>query len=200
MPGQRSGVAALPSNQVVTDQVMPAPRIGLADRVDQWIGRVEASLAAIACALVLVMVVVICADVTLRATVRTGVIWANAVAEYSLYAVTFLAAPLLLRKGQHIRVDLLLRALPQQAAWAVEWGVDVAGVVISGLFAVASVRVILQSLAQDSLVIREIVFPEWWLYLPMPLSLGLLSAEFALRMRRLTHGPRRMREEATSAA
>ena len=41
---------------------MPAPRIGLADRVDQWIGRVEASLAAVACALVLVMVVVICAD------------------------------------------------------------------------------------------------------------------------------------------
>jgi len=169
-------------------------------RVDRWACKAEEWLASLACGLVLLMVIAICVDVTLRAVMRSGLTSASAVAEYSLYAITFLAAPLLLRKGQHIRVDLMLRALPPKAAWVVEWVVDTAGAAISGLFLVASVHVLVQSYTQSSMVMREVIFPEWWIYVPMPVSLGLLTIEFLLRMRRLVQGERRMREEATSAA
>nr|ART90317.1 hypothetical protein [uncultured bacterium] len=59
---------------------------------------------------------------------------------------------------------------------------------------------LVQSYTQSSMVMREVIFPEWWIYVPMPVSLGLLTIEFLLRMRRLVQGERRMREEATSAA
>ena len=169
-------------------------------RVDGWTCRAEEILAAVACGLVLLMVLVICADVTLRATMRSGLTSASAVAEYSLYAITFLAAPLLLRKGQHIRVDLALRAMPPKAAWLLEWAVDACGAAISGLFLTSSVHVLVQSYSQSAMVMREVMFPEWWLYIPMPISLALLTIEFLLRMRRLVQGERQMREEATSAA
>lgn len=170
------------------------------DRIDAWAARVEGLLGGAACALVLLMVAAICGDVLLRTATRSGLAWANAVAEYSVYALTFLAAPLLLRRGQHIRVDLLLHALPSRLAWALEWAVDAIGAAISALFLFASIRVLLHSHAQASLVIREVVFPEWWLFVPMPLSLALLTLEFGLRMRRLALGRRQMRIEATSAA
>ena len=62
------------------------------------------------------MMLMICADVLLRnvahragdARARVG----NEVSEDILYLITLLAAPWLLRQGQHIRVDILLRALP----------------------------------------------------------------------------------------
>ena len=45
-----------------------------------------------------------------------GLPWSNEVSEYILYLVTLLSAPWLLRRGQHIRVDILLRALPARLA------------------------------------------------------------------------------------
>ena len=34
-----------------------------------------------------------------------------------LYLITMCVAPWLLRQGQHIRVDILLQALPPRLAW-----------------------------------------------------------------------------------
>ena len=45
----------------------------------------------------------------------------NELSEDILYLMTLLAAPWLLRQGQHIRVDIILRALPPRAAWLLEW-------------------------------------------------------------------------------
>ena len=41
-----------------------------------------------------------------------GIPWSSEVSEDILYLMTLLAAPWLLRQGQHIRVDILLRAVP----------------------------------------------------------------------------------------
>ena len=38
-----------------------------------------------------------------------------------LYLTTMLVAPWLLRQGQHIRVDIVLTALPPRLAWSLEW-------------------------------------------------------------------------------
>jgi TRAP-type C4-dicarboxylate transport system permease small subunit len=157
-------------------------------------------LASIACLLLMALILLICADVTLRTVNRTGVPWANEVSEYVLYLITFLSAPMLLRQGQHVRVDLILRALPPRIAWCMEWIVDISGVAISAIFFVSSLRAASASYTEASLVMKGLSFPEWWLLVPVPACMLLMSVEFAFRLHRLVAGERKMREEATSVA
>ena len=49
---------------------------------------------------------------------RIGVSWANEVTEYALYLITLLTAPWLLRRGQHVRIDMVLVMVPPRVAWA----------------------------------------------------------------------------------
>ena len=97
-------------------------------RLSGLYGRLLAGLSLAGCAVLLAMMLVICVDVLLR-NVRIvpgmlGVPWANEVTEYALYLITMLTAPWLLRRGLHIRVDVLLRAMPRRLAWTCEWIVD----------------------------------------------------------------------------
>src|SRR6476661_10595360 len=97
-------------------------------RVESAYGRLLEILALVACALILGMTLMICADVLLR-NVRivpglAGLEWANEISEAMLFLVTLLTAPWLLRRGQHIRVDIILRAVPQGTGWIFEWIVD----------------------------------------------------------------------------
>ena len=44
------------------------------------------------------------------------------------------------------------------------------------------VRTILNSAQQGAMVFKSVVFPEWWLYAPVPLCFGLLAVEFVRRL------------------
>src|SRR5574342_224626 len=103
------------------------------DRLEAAYGKLLEALALVACALVFGMTLMICADVLLR-IVRiipgvAGLEWSNEISEAMLYLVTMLTAPWLLRRGQHIRVDIVLRAVPKRIGWAFEWIVDVIGLI-----------------------------------------------------------------------
>jgi TRAP-type C4-dicarboxylate transport system permease small subunit len=52
----------------------------------------------------------------------------------------------------------------------------------------------------QSLTIKNLVFPEWWLLAPLPFVFGLLTIEFCFRLQRLFDGERKPRQESTSAA
>lgn len=177
-----------------------AVRTSLVVRLDRWYGKLLDGLAFLACILTALMVVVVCADVAARAARWGNLPWSPEVAEYTLYLATFLAAPWLLREGQHIRMDMLLRALPSKAAWCVELAMDVVGVVISSVMAAACLRSVLASAHQGSLVIKILIIPEWWVLLPAAVLFMILAIEFLFRLRRLWLGPRAVRQEATSAA
>jgi len=91
------------------------------DRVSRSFGRLLDFLMLLACALLLTMTLLIGADVGLRNVGLGGIAWSNEVCEYILYLVTLLSAPWLLRRGQHIRVDILLRTVPPLLGWMLEW-------------------------------------------------------------------------------
>ena len=57
-----------------------------------------------------------------RLPATAGLAWSNEMSEHMLYCMTMLAAPWLLRQGQHIRVDILLRALPRAAGLVLRVG------------------------------------------------------------------------------
>lgn len=114
--------------------------------------------------------------------------WILEVSEYSLPLATFLIAPWLLHRNEHVRLDLLLTALPPAAGRALERIADGLGLVICAVFVVYGAQAVASSAQQGSLVIKSVVFPEWWLYAPVPPCFALLAIEFVRRMLGRTPG------------
>jgi TRAP-type C4-dicarboxylate transport system permease small subunit len=150
--------------------------------------------------LVLAMTLMIGGDVLLRNLGAGGISWSNEFSEYILYIVTLLSAPWLLRRGQHIRVDILLRALPARIAYAMEWIADTAGLACSLYFIWYGYRVAYESFEAGAFTVKTLVLPEWWMLAVMPVAFVLVAIEFVFRMQRLRDAPVGPREEAVSAS
>lgn len=172
-------------------------------RAAELYGRLLAGLALAGCAVLFLMMLVICIDVLLR-NVRIvpgmlGLPWANEVTEYALYFITVLTAPWLLRQGMHIRVDVLLRAMPRRLAWTCEWAVDAIALACCLAIAFYGCKAVLSSVAIDATVVKVLSVPEWWLLAPLPAAFALLAIEVLFRMHRLYSGERGPRTDAVSA-
>jgi TRAP-type C4-dicarboxylate transport system permease small subunit len=138
----------------------------------------------IASALLLGVVAVLVAfDVAVRNLGLGTFPWIVEVSEYSLPLATFLIAPWLLHRGEHVRIDMVLTALPRPLARLVGRAADLLGLAISAVFLFYGIKVIRDSMGLGSLVIKTMVFPEWWLFLPVPFCFALLALEFARRLR-----------------
>jgi len=103
--------------------------------------------------------------------------WILEVSEYVLPLATFLVAPWLLRRNEHVRLDILLRAWP-----GLGHVTNVIGLAVSAVLVLYGVRTILNSAQQGAMVFKSVVFPEWWLYAPVPLCFTLLAVEFVRRL------------------
>ena len=170
------------------------------ERLSRWYGALLDAMIVVACLLLLAMTVLIGLDVLLRNVGAGGIPPSNELSEYGLYLITILAAPGLLRRGQHIRVDIVLRVIPPNLAWALEWVGDIVGIVCCAFFVWYGARVTLTSFASGSLSIKTLVMPEWWIFAPMPVCLLFVAIEFVFRMRNLARGPREPRDDAVSAS
>jgi TRAP-type C4-dicarboxylate transport system permease small subunit len=148
------------------------------------------------------MTLMICADVLLRnarlVPGLAGLEWSNEISEAMLYLITMLTAPWLLRKGQHIRVDIVLRAVPRRVGWAFEWIVDALGLACCVAITYYGARAALASFKAGSVSIKTLVTPEWWLLSVLPVAFLALALEMLFRMRRLALGERSPRDDAVS--
>ena len=168
------------------------------NRLSEFCERVFALFAAIAALLLLAMVALVTADIVLRNTARTGFSWANEITEYALYLTTLLTAPWLLRRGQHVRIDMMLVVVPPRLAWLMEALADIVGFTACLVLVWYGSVMTAQSARLGSLTIKNLVFPEWWLLAPLPICFALLALEFVLRFHRLIGAPRTRRIQATS--
>jgi TRAP-type C4-dicarboxylate transport system permease small subunit len=158
-------------------------------RASAAFGRLLDALAITAALILLAMVVIVTADIVLRNIMGASFAWANEVSEYALYVMTLLTAPWLLRRGQHVRLDIILAIVPTRVAWLMEALGDVLG------FAVT-----LDSARLGAITIKNLVFAEWWLLALLPAAFVLLAVEFMFRFQRLITGERARRIEATSVS
>ncbi|MBV8837051.1 MAG: TRAP transporter small permease subunit [Alphaproteobacteria bacterium] len=163
-------------------------------------GRLLEWLMVTACMLLLAITLLIGLDVLLRNLGLGGIPQSNELSEDALYLVTILAAPGLLRRGQHIRVDILLRVIPPRVAWSLEWFGDVVGLICCAFFAWYGLRVTLASYLAGSVSIKTLIMPEWWIFAPMPVCFLMIGIEFIFRMRLLARSPREARADAVSAS
>lgn len=165
-------------------------------RLSAAYGRLLDAFAAAAALLLLGMVLVVAGDILLRNLTRGGFAWANEISEYALYLMTLLVAPWLLRRGQHVRLDLVLGSVPARLARLLELVGDLLGLGVCLLMMRYGIGITLDSWRMGSITIKNLVFPEWWLLAPLPVAFLLLAVEFLFRMHRLSATERRL--DATS--
>ena len=173
-------------------------------RFDSAVGQLSEALALLASLTLLALMLIICGDVFTRNVVIPGIsrglAWSNEISELMLYAITMLAAPWLLRGGRHIRVDILLRALPRKIAYASEWLSDSLGFICCLWMVWYGSAAALNSMQAGAQSIKTLVMPEWWFLVPLPACFLLLAVEFVFRMWRLAKGEAGPRDDAVSAA
>jgi TRAP-type C4-dicarboxylate transport system permease small subunit len=128
------------------------------------------------------LAVLITIDVTIRNLGVGNFPWLLEVSEYVLFAATFLAAPWVLRENAHVRVDLLLTALPRTASRLLAGLADVLGLLISAVLTWYALRVTADALERGDLIFKELVVPEWPFFVVVVVSGALLIAEFSLRL------------------
>lgn len=178
--------------------------MSLLDKIDELAGRIANMLVVAACCLLFVMMIVICADVFLRnvqiASLPRGFAVANDLSEAAIYLMTLFCAPWLLRHGRHIRIDVILRMLPDRLAWVVEWVADFLVLVCCVFMVWYGYAVTAKSYWSDAMMVKTLITPEWWILAPLPLIFLLLSFEVVFRIRRLATGPRKVRDEQVSAS
>ena len=167
-------------------------------RLSTAFGRLFDALAVLAALILLAMVIVVTADIVLRNTVGGGFAWANEVSEYALYVMTLLTAPWLLRRGQHVRLDIILTLVPPRVAWLMEAVGDLLGFAVCVVLIRYGFAMTHDSWRLGAITIKNLVFPEWWLLAPLPATFVLLAIEFVFRFDRLLKGARTRRIEATS--
>ena len=176
----------------------------MTDRLSGAYGRLLSSMALVGCAILMAMMAIIVADVALRNLavpgLPRGLAWSNEISELMLYLITMCVAPWLLRQGQHIRVDILLQALPARLAWLFEWIGDLIGLACCVVIAWYGTQAAWSSYAAGAVNIKTLVTPEWWALAPLPLVFVLLAIEMVFRMIRLAQAERGPRHDAVSAA
>ncbi|MDB5873357.1 MAG: transporter small permease [Ramlibacter sp.] len=174
------------------------------DRVSAAYGRLLAALALVGCAILLAMMFIIVGDVALRNIavpgLPRGLAWSNEISELMLYLITMCVAPWLLRQGQHIRIDILLQAVPRTLAWYLEWLGDAIGLACCGVIAWYGAKAAWSSYASGAVNIKTLVTPEWWSLAPLPVVFVLLVIEMIFRMIRLQRAERGPRHDAVGAA
>lgn len=167
-------------------------------------GKLLAGLALAGCFILFAMMLVIVGDVALRNIavpgLPRGLAWSNEVSELMLYLLTMCVAPWLLRQGQHIRVDILLQALPKKVAWALEWVGDTIGLACCLFMAWYGAKAAWASFREGAVNIKTLVTPEWWSLAPLPIVFVLLAVEMVFRMGRLYAAEPGPRQDAVSAA
>lgn len=173
-------------------------------RAEAAAGRLFAALALVAALLLFAMMVVICLDVTLRNLPGLPPAWrgfpaTNDLSEAFLYGITLLSSPWLLRQGQHIRVDIFIKAIPKTWGWACEWAVDALGIACCLVMTWYGAAATLDAIRSGEMFIKALAMPAWWWLAWLPVTFAMLAAEFVFRMHRLARGPRAPRDEAVSA-
>ena len=137
---------------------------------------------AVAAALILGLLALLVTGDVLARNLGLGTLpWILEVSEYGLPLATFLVAPWLLHRNEHVRLDVLLTSLPRGAARALDRFSDTVGLAVSAIFVVYGARAVASSAQQGARVIKSVVFPEWWLYAPVPICFAFLAIEFVRR-------------------
>ena len=129
------------------------------------------------------VVLLVSYDVIARNLGARSLPWIVEITEYTLPLATFLAAPWLMYRNEHIRLDVLGNLLSQARLRRIDRIAAAVGAAVSAVIAWYGLAALLDARAAGTLVIKSLVFPEWWLLVPVPVCFALLALECGRRFR-----------------
>ncbi|MBC8260151.1 MAG: TRAP transporter small permease [SAR324 cluster bacterium] len=110
--------------------------------------------------------------------------WLYEGVEYTLYMGAFLAAPWVLQRGAHVRVDVLLMSLSKPAAARLERVIDLFGSIICLVLFVYGVRATISEFQDGTIPDKVLQINNWYMMAVFSFSFLLLAIEFLLRSSR----------------
>jgi len=151
-------------------------------RFDTVMGRLYDGVGLLAGVVIGMFAVAISLDLGLRYFGVGNLAGMQEIIEYALFALVFLAAPWVLRLGAHVRVDVVLSALPDYAARRLDWCLDLFGFVISVVLGWYGWVNLSQAYRFQSVQMKYFQVPEWWLLTVFVVAFALLALEFLCRL------------------
>ncbi|MGE5338453.1 MAG: TRAP transporter small permease [Gemmatimonadota bacterium] len=148
---------------------------------DRWLTRVEDLLAALAIAILIAIMGVVCLEIVLRTFFSRSLVWVIEFSEYGLLYVTFLGTAWLLRNNGHVRVDLLTNALDRDWRRRLALVSAAIGGAVSMVLAVFGVVVTIDAHRRGLFKPTIMEFPTWIVLLVIPLGASTLALRFLHR-------------------
>jgi TRAP-type C4-dicarboxylate transport system permease small subunit len=113
-----------------------------------------------------------------------GIWWLYEGVEYALYTGIFLGAPWVLHEGAHVRVDVLIVALPKNAGARLEQAMDGAGAALCMVLCYHGLRAAVSEFQDGTLPDKDLRIYNWIMMCVFASSFALLTIEFILRVAR----------------
>jgi TRAP-type C4-dicarboxylate transport system permease small subunit len=148
----------------------------------RWFDAITSALCTLYAVLFGVFTFLICVDIVFRRIGWGSMPWLVELIEYLMYGGTFLVAAWVLRRGEHVRVDLLIGSLKKSAAIALERVIDLLGFFVSVVMAWYGAANVLDAYQAHIVQFKNLIIAEWLLLLPIPIGCALLAIEFVLRI------------------
>ena len=113
-------------------------------------------------------------DVILRFTINNPLKWVFEGTEYALLFITFLAATWVLKKDEHVKLDLALDALGPRLRAGVNAFTSLLMVVVCLVITWSSVKYTIYLFQDDVTIIRYYTIPKFTIYFIIPVGFFLL--------------------------
>jgi TRAP-type transport system small permease protein len=154
------------------------------DRFETWFNAFNTFIAALVALSIGAFAILIPLDLVLR-RLRWGELpWLNEGIEYALYVGVFLSAAWVLNKGAHVRVDIVIAALPRRLAMRMEKLLDIMGAVLCAVLCYYGVVSAITEYVDQTLPDKDLRIDNWYMMAAFALAFAMLTIEFLLRFRR----------------
>jgi TRAP-type C4-dicarboxylate transport system permease small subunit len=162
--------------------------MSLSDKLIRWFDALMYAFCTAFAVLFGFFTLMICIDIVCRRFGIASMPWLVEIIEYVMYGGTFLAAPWVLRQGEHVRVDLVLSSISKKHAVLLERFIDALGFAVCAVIAYFGAAVVIDSYQAHFVQFKNLSVPDWILMLPIPIGCAMLTVEFALRFLRVREG------------
>lgn len=114
--------------------------------------------------------------------------WTFEVTIFAIIWATFIAGARLAGRGEHVRVDSLVRILPPRARLALSVLAALAGLAMAGFLLWSGVIVVEEAARWNERTTSSLRLPLWAYYLCLPVGAGLIGLHLAVRAIGLVRG------------
>jgi C4-dicarboxylate transporter DctQ subunit len=164
--------ARKPKLKPIEDKMSPAERI---------FDRVIFVFMAVSCVFVAVLTIIVCYEVIMRTFFNHPSSWVGEYSGHILLYITFMSAAWLLRKEEHVKMDLIANTLGPRRQAFMDIVTSIIGVVVCCITAWFTARVAIEMFQTDYRTQSVLRLPEWPLMSFIPAGFFLLALQFIRR-------------------